>query len=172
MQQPIAILAVQLAAVDRRTLSQAWYSALHLARHDEPARAGRARGTALSPSRAGSQERASKSGRRPSAAVSPRSSRAPADRTVTREAGIDRRAPKTELARRIERGLARGIPQRRAAAFDVRALDGRVHLIVRSEGAATRVVAVCAPALRERVERALAQARFALAARGIRTEAA
>jgi hypothetical protein len=43
---------------------------------------------------------------------------------------------------------------------------------VRSDGARTRVVAVCAPPLRERVERALAQARFALAGCGVRAEVA
>jgi hypothetical protein len=43
---------------------------------------------------------------------------------------------------------------------------------VRTGEGGTRVVAVCSPPLRERVERALAQARFALAGRGLRTEAA
>ena len=83
----------------------------------------------------------------------------------------ERRAPKTELARCIERGLTRRLP-RAAAAFAVRGAGGRVALIVRTDGARTRVVAVCAPPLRERVERALAHARFALAGRGVRAEVA
>ena len=174
MQQPtgIAILAVQLAAVDRRALSQAWYSALHLARQAPPSRA--AAPPAFPPDAASQSARAA----RPDAARTHRSVAAsPAARASTGRSrpvaeAAERRAPKCELARRIERGLARGIPPRRAAAFDVRALDGRVHVVVRNDGRTTRVIAVCAPALRERVERALAQARFALAAGGARTEAA
>jgi hypothetical protein len=89
----------------------------------------------------------------------------------------DRRAAKTAFASRIERGGHRASPGARAAgagtaSFAVRAANGRVHLVVRTAGGATRVVAVCVPALRERVERALAQARFALNGHGVRTEAA
>jgi hypothetical protein len=77
---------------------------------------------------------------------------------------------RSELARSIERGLARRTPRSGAASFAIRAGGGRIHLIVRADGTHTRVVAVCTAPLRERVERALAQARFALAARGVRTE--
>jgi hypothetical protein len=45
-----------------------------------------------------------------------------------------------------------------------------VQLVVRTQGDATRIVALCAPELEARVVRALAQARFALATRGVRTE--
>jgi hypothetical protein len=54
----------------------------------------------------------------------------------------------------------------------MRAANGSVHLLVHADGARTRVVAVCAPRLRERVERALAHARFALASHGFHMEAA
>ncbi|MBV8371188.1 MAG: hypothetical protein JO036_19910 [Candidatus Eremiobacteraeota bacterium] len=54
----------------------------------------------------------------------------------------------------------------------MRAANGSVHLLVREDGARTRVVAACTPRLRERVERALAHARVALAQRGIAAEAA
>ena len=47
-----------------------------------------------------------------------------------------------------------------------------MHVLVRSDGERTRVVAVCAPSLRERVERALAHVRFALAGSGVRAEVA
>ena len=86
-------------------------------------------------------------------------------------AALERRAPTSELARRIERRIARQVPRTAAASFAISAGDGRVHVIVRSDGASTRILAVCAPALRASVERALAQARFTLAARGIRAEA-
>ncbi len=60
----------------------------------------------------------------------------------------------------------------RPASLALKVGDGRVQLLVRSDGAATRVVALCPPHLRERVDRALAHARFALAAAGNRLEAA
>jgi hypothetical protein len=43
---------------------------------------------------------------------------------------------------------------------------------VRTDGATTRIVALCAPHLRDRVDRALAHARFGLAASGLRLEVA
>jgi len=99
------------------------------------------------------------------------SSRPAAPRATSAEAP-ERRLARSDLARRIERGLARRTPRNGAASFAIRAGGGRIHLVVRSDGARTRVVAVCAPPLRERVERALAQARFVLAGRGVRTEVA
>ena len=59
-----------------------------------------------------------------------------------------------------------------SSAFAVRAANGGVQLLVHADGTRTRVVAVCATRLRERVERALAHARFALAGCGLRAEAA
>jgi hypothetical protein len=95
--------------------------------------------------------------------------------TARYAAGIaecERRAPKTGLAQRIERRLALRPPRGATASFAVAGAGGRVHLVVRRDGARTCVVAVCAPPLRERVERALAHARFALAGGGVRTEVA
>ena len=79
-----------------------------------------------------------------------------------------------DLARRIERAIVRSgaLAPHRAAAVAVALDDGRVHLLVRTDGATTRIVALCAPHLRERVDRALAHARFALAATGTRLEVA
>ncbi len=168
----VAVLATQLPATDRRALSQAWYSALHLAEREPRARSAPPR-------------------RAPPASAPPRSARtaAPDARAVVRPASAasaaraaggvarraaalaaDRRAPASELGRRIERALVRrrGAP----ASFALAVAGGRIRLLVRSDGERTRVVALCAPALRERVERALAHARFALAARGVRTEPA
>ncbi len=196
MTQPtngVAVLATELPATDRRALSQAWYSALHLA--EPPPRGASARPTPHAPAQlAAARGAASEAHDRDSGATARgnaardtggrrgdnarRHDGARHDLLATREAGAprdalarERRAPKSELARRIERGLAdrsRGVP----ASFAVAAAGGRVRILVRSDGARTRVVAVCAPPLRERVERALAQARFALAARGLRAEVA
>lgn len=194
----VAVLATELPATDRRALSQAWYSALHLAERTPRAGsashqpAGSANGGASGfahdarpaqgaahsdgASARGMAQRAA-SARRDASATHDTSVRArrhgagaPRDRS---EPLAERRAPKSELAGRIERALAqrgRGM----SASFALSAAGGRVRLLVRSDGARTRVVAVCAPPLRERVERALAQARFALAARGasVRAEVA
>lgn len=170
----IDVLTTQLAETDRRALSQAWYSALHVAeRTPHPALRSVAR-REVTPAVAARR------------AIPPRVS-SPVSRAGTRAvaaavaetrrlrsgAGSDfeRRVPKTALARRVEGVLARRVPGA-FASFVLRNGDGRVRLVVRSDGARTRVFAICAPALRERVERALAQARFALAGRGVRAEVA
>jgi len=44
---------------------------------------------------------------------------------------------------------------------------GRVRLLVHNDGHTTRIVALCSRPLREHVERALASARFTLAAAGL-----
>ncbi len=172
----VAVLATELPATDRRALSQAWYSALHLAE-----RAPRARSAPLTAAASARTNGATGMQAAPRRAASVRG-----DANAHRHAGVqrddpahrgspalaaERRAPKSELARRLERELAQR-PRGASASFAVAAAGGRVRILVRSDGARTRVVAVCAPPLRERVERALAQARFALAARGVRAEVA
>jgi hypothetical protein len=168
----VAVVATQLADTDRRALSQAWYSALHLAE-----RPPRTRPAPLVPSTPEGACRA----RGPNDAAAHRSSAGGSVRHASHNAAVryaggiadcERRAPKTDLAQRIERRLALHPPRGAMASFAVSGTGGRVHLVVRSDGARTRVVAVCAPPLRERVERALAHARFALAGCGVRAEVA
>jgi hypothetical protein len=83
----------------------------------------------------------------------------------------ERRRPAGEIGRRIEaaitRQTVRSAPQR---TFAIDVGEGRVHVLVRTDGASTRIIALCAPQLRERVDRALAQARYGLAAAGLRVE--
>jgi hypothetical protein len=186
----VAVLATELPATDRRALSQAWYSALHLAE-----RAPRARSAPLTAAMSARTNGASGSVHDACAGAGDaggvhgaprRATSVRGDANAHRHAGVqredpahrgspalaaERRAPKSELARRLERELAQR-PRGASASFAVSAAGGRVRILVRSDGARTRVVAVCAPPLRERVERALAQARFALAARGVRAEVA
>jgi hypothetical protein len=87
---------------------------------------------------------------------------------------VERRVAPGELARRIERAISRQVAKgpMRTAAVAIEASTGRVHLLVRTDGMTTRIVALCAPHLRERVDRALAHARFALAASGTAIEVA
>jgi hypothetical protein len=165
----VAVVATRLPNIDRRALSQAWYSALHVA---QPA----ARGATTHPSTptlpAGTVRRPA----RPDAGrianvggapgrTAPLTRLAPSGPLV-----VERRVAAGELACRIERAIARQIAKApvRSAAVAIEAGSGRVHLLVQTDGITTRIVALCAPHLRERVDRALAQARFALAASGTR----
>jgi hypothetical protein len=164
----VAILATQLAATDRRSLSQAWYDALHLVAHDP--RAGDSVQQRYSEAkrfgRAPARSREDRAGARSETVRAVRTHADPAAGAMLPE----RRAPKTELARRIERVLARPRAQHAASSVAIHAADGRVQILVRGDGERTRIVALCVPTLRERVDRALAQARFALAGRGVQSE--
>lgn len=171
----VAILATHLAITDRRALSQAWYSALRLAEHAPAVAVPRARVAVEAPQPAAARAVPVARATAGRGAVAPGAA-PPRRATSGRSDGPaafapERRAPQTELARRIERGLARHV-RGAPASFAVSVAGGRVQLLVRSDGARTRVVAVCAPKVRERVDRALAHARFSLAAAGFRTEPA
>jgi hypothetical protein len=168
----VAVVATQLAATDRRALSQAWYSALHFAdRASVAVPASRAHSAGRRPGVGSPCTRPAARTPVSHASLDGRAFRAVAPRIAGAEP-LERRSPRTDLARGIERALARRAPHSGAASFAIRAGGGRIRLIVRVDGGRTRVVAICATALRERVERALAQARFTLAARGVRMEVA
>ena len=172
----VAVVATQLADTDRRALSQAWYSALHLAeRPPAGAHAPLGRVPGAAPSGGSRCTRGSNAApRRGSTGGAVHARNAARDTSSRCEGSVaaERRATKTQLARRIEHELTRRPPRGATASFAVCGEGGRVRLVVRGDGALTRVIAVCAPPLRERVERALAQARFALAGCGVRAEVA
>lgn len=162
------VLAAPLAAIDRRALSQAWYSALGFAGHRE---VGRSPGRTVSSAR---PAEVAPSARRVAGANRTRTLRPPlrvcraaagGKRDVPApEARSERRAAPSALAVAIERRFMR-------TPFPVRAtfgLDGgRVHVILRARGNDVCLIALCAPAARARVARALEEARYALGARGI-----
>jgi len=161
------ILTAPLAAIDRRTLSQAWYSALGFARsrpvavapHRAPAISSRPQGVAGGGCEPGGRRTRTV---RPALRLCP----APAaqrDRAAG-GAAAERRAP-SALARAIERRFSRtpSVPARATFALD----GGRVHVILRSCGDQVRLIALCAPGACAAVARALEEARHALAARGL-----
>jgi hypothetical protein len=166
----VSVVTTTLAQTDRRALSQAWYSALHLAESPRPHASTSARGAA-----AGAHDAARSAPARP--AAGPRA-KVDAARVVRRIAAprtpaiaVERRLPAGGLGRRIANLVARPAAAAAGAhAATVTVRGARVHVIVRTHGAATRIVALCPPPLEARVARALAQARFALAARGVRVE--
>jgi hypothetical protein len=164
-QLEISVLSAPLAAIDRRSLSQAWYSALHLARN------------AAAPSRLVSSTAVAHRRAAPAPAAARRMERAVADAsanvkvshaTPVRAGGaVERRAARLPLARRIERALFERTSPPARATFAIGEGSSRVVLVLHANGTRVRLIALCSPALRRTVARALDQARFALAARGI-----
>jgi hypothetical protein len=164
----VAVVATQLARTDRRALSQAWYSALHLAQTTPAARD--AHFAAPATARASAAPR----GSAPIHEVppAPRTAARPLPARSTTAVPADRRAAPTEAARRLERAVAALARRPAPRPSHTVAIDGgRVTLLVRSDRGATRVVALCREPLRATVERALARARFSLAARGMTVDA-
>lgn len=162
----VAVIATQLAQTDRRALSEAWYSALHLAGgtiapRTAPHRVGTAP-AAKAPAPATHDER-----ERASAPLAQRSRQRPPGR-ASADAGVERRRPVGETARHIERAVT-ALAARRPlpVAHTVEIAGGRVRLLVHDDGRTTRIVALCSGPLREHVERALASARFSLAGAGV-----
>ncbi|MEO6835481.1 MAG: hypothetical protein ABI231_06190 [Candidatus Tumulicola sp.] len=163
-----SILTAPLAAIDRRALSQAWYSALHLAR----------RSASASPPSVPAKPVFTPAGfakTSPTGTEPPgRSTFAPAVRTPARvretpAEGIaaDRRAPRSALARSIERAFLDPRWRLERSTFSVGDGGARVHVVLQTSRNRARLVAICPPAAKGAVARALAQARFALASRGI-----
>ncbi len=165
----LTVLCVPLAGVDRRALSQAWYSALHMHTTEE----GRSRKTCgvgrASPERltiiAGSEHNQP---RFPCADASPRKT---ARAQTTPMAPCERRTVRSPLARKIREAFFSGQCHTHTATFALQGGNGRVHMVLRIEGREIRLIAVCAPKARELVRTALAQARYALASTGLRLHA-
>jgi hypothetical protein len=164
----VSVVAAPLAAIDPRVLSQAWYSALHLARTTPTrptlAQSNRASVANLVRSPIGAVPRDPRqTGNAP--ASHPRAAAQPIGSNDVRAA----RTP-SRIARGIERALAR--PQRPPcrAAFVVGDGVARALIVLQSRGDKTYLLAICAPERRETIARALAQVRVSLAARGLAFE--
>jgi hypothetical protein len=164
----VAVVTMQIALTDRRALSQAWYSALHLARATAPpAGPTRRAAAAVAPAHAAPAQAHAGRDAHPWTAplATPRAARAVAPRGIGAD---ERRRAVTETDRRLGRAIATlAARPRRPLAHTVDVAGGRVRLLVQSDGRTTRIVALCSAALREPVGRALARARFALAGAGI-----
>ena len=165
-QLTMSVLTAPLAQIDRRTLSQAWYSALQLARPQQysttPLDAKRQNFTA----RPMQTQRAKNDDGHPAVPAQLRKI-SHHDRAPHGTLAPDRRAARSSLARRIERQFLH--PMKRPTSATLRFADGsrcRVSLLQR-DGIVHLIVVTPvrhARALRE----ALDQARFALARSGVR----
>ncbi|HXO17241.1 MAG TPA: hypothetical protein VN909_03645 [Candidatus Dormibacteraeota bacterium] len=173
-QLEVSILAAPLGAIDRRVLSQAWYSALGLAssRPDAPATSASARTTAAAafvrggpatamPHRAGAPLL-------PVRAVPRKAAGIPLNCASRNE--FHRRTVRSKLAVQIERTFADPGSHVRRATFSLGRGSVRVHVILQTKGEHAVLLAICSPEVRGIVSRALTQARHALAARGIDLE--
>jgi hypothetical protein len=165
-QLSFSILTAPLAAIDRRALSQAWYSALRLAQapHAQTTLAN------VGAEVAGSERSRYVGQLGGREIVEPRDANArsqPATSNPRIAAAPDRRAARSVLARRIERTFLNPISRPRRATFTIDGTAARVHVALQTTPAGMRIVAVCPASIRARVSRALDQARYALAARGI-----
>lgn len=164
----VSILAAPVAAIDPRVLSQAWYSALHLARAREGAplvrRAARSRFPMAAPGRR--RDGTSPNG---GAAATQRRPR-PAERVwvmASGDGGSSGRSAARPLARRIELAFTSSRAAHRRATFTLGRGSARVHVILQTQGNKSSLVALCRPDLEPVVAGALAEAARALAARGI-----
>jgi hypothetical protein len=169
-QLEVSILAAPVAAIDRRAISQAWYSALrYAAAPQHGAVTGAAIGSSASP----------RNGLRHDAWVSPHRTRfesagSPRGRAVvpttrpTDEAGrLKSRRVAPPLAVRIERAFGGGATSPKRVTFSLGRGSARVHVILQTKGDCIMLVALCTPELRGVVGSALTQARRALAGRNI-----
>ena len=161
----VSILAAPLEAIDRRVLSQAWYSALH---HVDATRQSREVKVQRRSPMACAAYRNVPSIQRAAATTYLQAQRSV--RTVGHaafgELQVLRRSQKSRLAAGIERAFGAASTPRRAT-FSLGRGNARVHVVLQTTPAGTMLVALCRPELRADVGQALAQARAALAARGI-----
>lgn len=164
-----SVLTAPIAAVDRRSLSQAWFSALY-GTHQRPAgRAAKlhdASGTALPQPRGTAEEPAPAATAHTSAADGPK---APVEHTG-RGVPIERRSPRSELAMKIERRLQPTHAPLRGKTFSLDGALGRVRILLQSKGNRHNLIAICPRGAQPQVAAALAQARYALALRGIQLD--
>ncbi|HEX3368433.1 MAG TPA: hypothetical protein VHS56_02575 [Candidatus Cybelea sp.] len=169
----VSILAAPLAAIDRRALSQAWYSALHLDRKPaqpavQAAHRSQTDATIVFPLRQCAEprslERCAELRATQSAALRPMQTQLVPH--AVRSAAFRAIFP---LSRRIERTFLRPNAPVRRATFSLGRGGARVHVILQSRAGTVTLVALCRPEMRQFVARALAQARLTLAARGFQS---
>jgi hypothetical protein len=165
-QLDLCILTAPLAAIDRRALSQAWYSALHLAKEGPSAttRPPQAEPSVTSVYAPRPRHDGCATTRNMEAATTPLCARR---KSPTAAEPLERRAARSTLARRIERAFLDPARKLARATFALEGTKARVHVALQTNETGMRLVAVCPTTLRAGVARALDQARYALAVRGI-----
>jgi hypothetical protein len=169
----LSILTTELAATDRRALSEAWYAALHVTQAQGRPRPAAAASRMPAPPVARAATFGGTVARYPASALdaSVRGRVMGELRRIPDAVARERRATASPLARRVGHAVATATRRTIPSAVTIADRAGRVVVMVHTRGDRTHVVALCSPALRDAVERALAHARFALAG-CVRIEAA
>ncbi len=162
------LVAAQSPCVDRRALSQAWYSALRLAGHSPRARPAPKR-DALPCSEQRARPLFARAAPGTAKSPIPLAGRprglAPARNLLgTGRARSERRAEPSSLAQAITSKLT---SSPRVSRFVVESARGRVTVHVLRRDDRVHLVALCGTAMRADVEKAMAHARFALAGIGV-----
>jgi hypothetical protein len=169
-QLEVSILAAPLAAIDRRALSQAWYSALHLARQDRRLVQARECGPRIVATRSEPERQDETDLCRPRGAEPRVHFVQTKPLQVTVQSGATRISANRgslPLSQRIERRFAHPTSQVKRATFSMGRGAARVHVILQTNGNVATLVALCRPQMRGIVARALVQARVALSTRGV-----
>ncbi len=169
----VSILAAPLGAIDRRALSQAWYTALRLAPHERFADGVRSPSRAPVP-RPLQRWCCSASSARP---IDARSMPLWPTRDATRGGGpgddgeaLRRRRIAAPLAKRIQHAFTHPGAQVRRATFSMGRGSVRVVVMLQTKGERAALVAICPPEVSAVVSHALDEVRATLAARGIAVE--
>lgn len=166
-QLKFSILTAPLAAIDRRSLSQAWYSALHLGRERSIATAGPA--SMQADARAG----AALTHERNSATTARSLAASGVTRTLRAlpaplpDANSDRRTMRSRLSLKIEEALVNPRTRTRRSSFTIDGTAARVQVSLNTSERGVSLIAVCSPSARRAVAKALNEVRYALALRGV-----
>lgn len=168
----VSILAAPLAQMDRGALSQAWLTALRMTPqapiHGRRISPRAAPGLATRP--ASIPPPGTPGALHGPCSVVTRFHRRETSSGFDELCGVGARARRRTLAQRIERAFA-GEPLRtKRATLSLGRGDARVHIILQTAGTRPMLLALCRPEMRAVVGAALAQARLALARRGIGVE--
>lgn len=162
----VAVIRARLPYVDRRALSEAWFSALHLTKDTTPPasrrRAAAPRSLAGAPPPGGAVARpAAVSAQTLRAPKEPRDAAAPTERASARRESLRRDVV-------VPMRSIRYAPVR--ASFQLALDGGRVQILVRRQGTVLHVIALCSERHVELVRRALICADLHLRARGERVQ--
>ena len=161
----VSVLTAPIAQIDRRTLSQAWYSALHLARVQTP----QPKASRPKPSTSMMQRVSSMQTEHEQAHRLPAAARLLPLGQVKRYSGFvtpERRAQRLPATRAIERALLHPLRKQHGAMLQLH--DGsRCHISLLQRDGVVHLVAVVSPKHVALVRQALDQARFALARSGV-----
>ena len=166
-----SVLTAPLAAVDRRGLSQAWYSALY-GESATPVQKPHVKSAVAFAQALHAPPKPAQS-ERTAAVLRPAALKTPAQKKPDAFATggtADRRAQRSPLARKIERVFLDPKARMQKASFTLEGGEGRVQVLLRTQGSHVKLIALCPRKAIKQVAAALAQARYALARRGIALE--